>query len=806
MKVSKKQSKHKLAEYLLKQEKKASLKEKIENWDDDFDCQAIDFMDLRASSSASSSPDRDLSRKMTETSGINGFVTRESSRSPAKKKFISFNDFKGSDISKNLSNDFANLTLTSGDKKLPDLGDLDDLDEDWGDTITSKKGLQILQKKVENDKLVKFKDSNDEIECDFLIPINPGNMNLRRKASKNVLFSSKLDNAISTLPGSNSIFSSSSSMSTSSSSVTSASTFEGGESESQNVLEGIILPDDSLDFRSILSKKIKEAEEEAKKEYMELQAKQKNFSTLKEKVRKKSQNESWNQEFKNTLVNDEEVEGDWNFFEGFELPKSPETKRGNTYLDELLISNARCLNRNIVIRTPTTTMSQNGFLQTPLRQYGLSSNSADIVASGSSKLKPTRLPRPVNLDSVSSDMFSNKLSSKNNSILESPTKSGLRQNKLRTKQSMPLLRQQRTKDTRHNSIPTKQNLRAISSSGNLDKYNNRSDFLRPKKSGDYSSSSSTESRHMDYDADYENEDVDIFATLRRPKVIRKPRNKQPIFGDGTELDAISTLSTNKILESRYLENLDENGTIKSSKRNIRMTPKLQLESYQEPQGRKRKSRNHTQSPGRGKSRKGIGLIKQLSMPVTTFIDGLNGTMKFNPDTLKWEGNESELQKFDSITTKNPGLISFMSHKGVKIVGKMVFDPEVLCWINMDEAESSDPFEGLDDLDVDTSASLNRIPMSSSKISTGQLQNSSVSSGLLSWTNPIVPTKRAHKVSTEGEFQVGNEFQLSKEYLATLKHEELRWDRKVKNWFIPGETYNRQYIREIRDLVIGDVPI
>ena len=54
-------------------------------------------------------------------------------------------------------------------------------------------------------------------------------------------------------------------------------------------------------------------------------------------------------------------------------------------------------------------------------------------------------------------------------------------------------------------------------------------------------------------------------------------------------------------------------------------------------------------------------------------------MYFNPSKLIWEGNDVELKKFETLNTKTPGLIAYISNKGaVQVVGDMMFDPEKGC--------------------------------------------------------------------------------------------------------------------------------
>ncbi|KAG9128466.1 hypothetical protein FRC07_011223 [Ceratobasidium sp. 392] len=91
-----------------------------------------------------------------------------------------------------------------------------------------------------------------------------------------------------------------------------------------------------------------------------------------------------------------------------------------------------------------------------------------------------------------------------------------------------------------------------------------------------------------------------------------------------------------------------------------------------------------------------------------------GDMKWNPKTLRWEGNEQVLKEFDShLPSSRPALIthftgstlggiasptgSFLA-SGARIVGNMMFDPVRMCWISRLPPEEDEPdvFAGLAD--------------------------------------------------------------------------------------------------------------
>lgn len=93
-----------------------------------------------------------------------------------------------------------------------------------------------------------------------------------------------------------------------------------------------------------------------------------------------------------------------------------------------------------------------------------------------------------------------------------------------------------------------------------------------------------------------------------------------------------------------------------------------------------------------------------------------GDMRWNPATLRWEGNDSVLRGFESpVHSARPALITHLTGSsslgglgsptagsltsGARVVGNMIFDPAKMCWINRFEDEE-DPFADMSDDDDD----------------------------------------------------------------------------------------------------------
>lgn len=78
-------------------------------------------------------------------------------------------------------------------------------------------------------------------------------------------------------------------------------------------------------------------------------------------------------------------------------------------------------------------------------------------------------------------------------------------------------------------------------------------------------------------------------------------------------------------------------------------------------------------------------------------------MKWNPQTLRWEGNDHVLRDFDMAvgTSTRPALITHLAGSsigsplgsfasGARIVGNMVFDPRRMCWVSTLPPEEDEP--------------------------------------------------------------------------------------------------------------------
>ncbi|KII93816.1 hypothetical protein PLICRDRAFT_406381 [Plicaturopsis crispa FD-325 SS-3] len=218
-----------------------------------------------------------------------------------------------------------------------------------------------------------------------------------------------------------------------------------------------------------------------------------------------------------------------------------------------------------------------------------------------------------------------------------------------------------------------------------------------------------------------------------PKVLRKPK-RQRTYGDGTELDGFEDLPTDRDQEGRY-----------------RVVPKGYGNRI--PGGSYSSRTSDTSSRGsprkktrRDSSTSGTSAAENLPLPITppgtlkqtgrivssskipkkkkdapsplkhtkrkpTLIRNLGGAgapkvvgdMKWNPHTLRWEGNDQALRDFDAAvgTSTRPALITHLTGSsigspvgsfanGARVVGNMIFDPAKMCWISTLPPDEDEP--------------------------------------------------------------------------------------------------------------------
>lgn len=193
-----------------------------------------------------------------------------------------------------------------------------------------------------------------------------------------------------------------------------------------------------------------------------------------------------------------------------------------------------------------------------------------------------------------------------------------------------------------------------------------------------------------------------------------------------------------------------------------------------------------------------------------------GDMKWNPNSLRWEGNDQVLRDFDAAvgTSTRPALITHLTgssmgspvgsfSSGARIVGNMMFDPTRMCWISTLPPDEDEPdvFANLaDDEDDDgweskggtIRASLLQQPLASdstiSPCSSGNTSNtSSVSSSGTdgSSVEPPSPARRHTRTMSESESDRGSRasmvYDVDEAFLEGCKVAEARHTAEMKGW-------------------------
>ncbi|KAJ8475275.1 hypothetical protein ONZ45_g15667 [Pleurotus djamor] len=125
-----------------------------------------------------------------------------------------------------------------------------------------------------------------------------------------------------------------------------------------------------------------------------------------------------------------------------------------------------------------------------------------------------------------------------------------------------------------------------------------------------------------------------------------------------------------------------------------------IESLSRPDLSLPKKKKNTSSPTTPETRRKPTLIRNLGGAGASKVVG---DMKWNPQTLRWEGNDHVLRDFDAVvgTSTRPALITHLTGSsigspvgsfasGARIVGNMIFDPARMCWISTLPPDEDEP--------------------------------------------------------------------------------------------------------------------
>ncbi|KAF8609229.1 hypothetical protein BDV93DRAFT_518076 [Ceratobasidium sp. AG-I] len=241
------------------------------------------------------------------------------------------------------------------------------------------------------------------------------------------------------------------------------------------------------------------------------------------------------------------------------------------------------------------------------------------------------------------------------------------------------------------------------------------------------------------------------STAPAIKVLRKPKRAKT-FGDGTELDAFDDLPEDREKERMYRVQPVGRGNVARGEKGS-TAPAAPTVATTGTIGRKtaantgtlRRPPSSASSHGSMDHPKNSGMqslrhkpridfppklaipeppVARRRKPAVTPVSGPRkkpmlirnlggagaaktvGDMKWNPKTLRWEGNEQVLREFDShLPSSRPALITHITGStlagalsptgsllasGARIVGNMMFDPVRMCWISCLPPEEDEP--------------------------------------------------------------------------------------------------------------------
>lgn len=205
-----------------------------------------------------------------------------------------------------------------------------------------------------------------------------------------------------------------------------------------------------------------------------------------------------------------------------------------------------------------------------------------------------------------------------------------------------------------------------------------------------------------------------------------------------------------------------------------------------------------------------------------------GDMKWNPSTLRWEGNDQVLREFDAVvgTSTRPALITHLTGSsigspvgsfasGARKVGNMIFDPTRMCWISTlpPDEEEPDVFADLadDEEDEDWEAKAGTIRASQQQGCTSNTpsETSESSTSAIVITAPS-PARSRTRTTSESESDRGSRasivYDVADDFVEVCRAAEERHRSEMRGWRSSGSRQtdpfgepDRSYLYEIRAL-------
>ncbi|KAK6907919.1 hypothetical protein I203_101920 [Kwoniella mangroviensis CBS 8507] len=309
------------------------------------------------------------------------------------------------------------------------------------------------------------------------------------------------------------------------------------------------------------------------------------------------------------------------------------------------------------------------------------------------------------------------------------------------------------------------------------------------------------------------------------------------WGDGSELDGIDDLTIDDDQHKSTIKGsaISGLGLGKPSRRghepltsrpttssNIKPTPTpFEYAERRKKSGSGPTTNNTTSTSTAKRKNRKPALIKHFGVADKKKVVG---EMTWNPSTLRWEGNESILRDFDTISTSaRPALITHYTGSSVgvgglsspvgsapaapRIVGDMQFDPIQMKWVSIlsPEEDEPDPFEGMaDDEDDEFGFGTGTITRSSGrKFVTVGLNSIGGGGGSSNWTSRLASessvmtsttTNTSASTNQGSNWDENGSGMVSEELWKECKMAEERHKKEMKGW-IMRSTSNTNELRE-----------
>jgi len=193
-------------------------------------------------------------------------------------------------------------------------------------------------------------------------------------------------------------------------------------------------------------------------------------------------------------------------------------------------------------------------------------------------------------------------------------------------------------------------------------------------------------------------------------------------------------------------------------------------------------------------------------------------MRWNPQTLRWEGNDQTLREFDAVMAPTrPALITHLTGSsigspvgsfasGARRVGNMIFDPGRMCWISTLSPEDDEPDVFADLAEENGEAQGGTIRALPSRTSSGLISETSSSAASSRIESPVSTRSRAESLSDSGSergSRASMVYDVDDTFLDTCMLAEERHRQEMRGW--KGKYDNRSsansrsYLYEIRAL-------